>query len=183
ELARQMSEFYEQKHGTSHDPVAAAQIARVRPGMALVERRTDAMSDRDWYRLPFVNEQRRAWEFDESIYCNFQLLDERRGAICFGRSWRSRPFSEADRTIVEIFVEQCAKLLLVPELVRLSPRERQVLALLLDGAAPKQIATALGLSINTVNQYIRCIYRAYDVTTREELLTRFLRHGDAAIGS
>ncbi len=52
----------------------------------------------------------------------------------------------------------------------LSPRQREVLDLLLTGKNGKQIAADLRLSVHTVNDYIKAIYRRYDVSSRAELL-------------
>jgi DNA-binding CsgD family transcriptional regulator len=59
----------------------------------------------------------------------------------------------------------------------LSPRQRQVLLLLLSGYAAKEIAPRLQLSTHTVNDHIRDLYRHFDVTSRAELLAMFLSGG------
>ncbi len=55
-------------------------------------------------------------------------------------------------------------------LSNLSRRQREVLALLLVGKSCKQIARELQLSVHTVNDYIKAIYKRYDVSCRAELL-------------
>ena len=57
-----------------------------------------------------------------------------------------------------------------PELVQLPPRQREVLASLLSGSSVKEIACELGISPYTVNDYIKAIYRRYNVCSRGELL-------------
>jgi DNA-binding NarL/FixJ family response regulator len=59
----------------------------------------------------------------------------------------------------------------VPEMPR---RQRQVLTHLLRGESEKQIATALGVSMNTVHDYIKQLHRKLNVNSRAELLARFL---------
>lgn len=54
-------------------------------------------------------------------------------------------------------------------------RERQTLELLLTGASEKEIAAQLGLSVHTVHQYVKAIYRRFDVTSRAQLMARSLR--------
>ena len=56
----------------------------------------------------------------------------------------------------------------------LPPRQREVLVLLLRGDAPKQIAPSLGVSVHTVNEYIKEIHRHFDVSSRAELLALFV---------
>ena len=52
----------------------------------------------------------------------------------------------------------------------LTPREAQVLRLVVNGLPAKQIATRLGLSQQTVNTHLRSMYRKANVTGRAELL-------------
>lgn len=59
----------------------------------------------------------------------------------------------------------------------LSPREQQVLLLLLDGKSPKEAAKELGLSAHTVTDYLKQIYSKLEVNSRGELLARFISSG------
>jgi DNA-binding CsgD family transcriptional regulator len=52
----------------------------------------------------------------------------------------------------------------------LTPREAQVLRLVASGLPGKQIGTRLAISPQTVNTYLRSIYRKAHVTGRAELL-------------
>jgi DNA-binding CsgD family transcriptional regulator len=52
----------------------------------------------------------------------------------------------------------------------LSHRESEVLGLVADGLAAKQIARRLDLSVLTVNDHLRSTYRKTGVTGRDELL-------------
>src|SRR6266498_4223835 len=57
-------------------------------------------------------------------------------------------------------------------LARLTPREREVLALLAEGLSTRQIANRLGLSARTVESHIGNIYQKLDVRTRVQALYR-----------
>ena len=66
----------------------------------------------------------------------------------------------------------------------LPPRMEQTLRSLLKGDSEKQVATQLGLSRHTVHVYVKKIYRKYEVSSRGELLAKWLdkgprRNGDA----
>ena len=52
----------------------------------------------------------------------------------------------------------------------LTPRERQVLALIVEGLATKQVAHELGVSAYTVNDHLKAIYRKCRTAGREELV-------------
>lgn len=56
----------------------------------------------------------------------------------------------------------------------ISPRLNTVLNLLLQGHGRKQIATQLGISINTVNGYAKELYRRFGVHSQAELIRRFV---------
>lgn len=56
--------------------------------------------------------------------------------------------------------------------VELSPREREVLALLAEGCPQSEIARLLFVSPNTVKTQLRSIYRKLGVHTRVEAITR-----------
>jgi DNA-binding CsgD family transcriptional regulator len=56
----------------------------------------------------------------------------------------------------------------------LSERQRQILQELLAGESPKRIAIQLGLTSSTVRTYIKHLYRRLSVSTRGELLSKFI---------
>lgn len=57
----------------------------------------------------------------------------------------------------------------------LSPRMRQTLERLLAGDSEKQIAAHLSLSRNTVHVYVKALYKGFNVQSRGELLSKFVR--------
>ncbi len=61
--------------------------------------------------------------------------------------------------------------------VELSPRERQVLALVAEGKENKQIGRALDLSEATVKTYLKSVFERLDVRTRAEAVAVALRQG------
>ena len=61
------------------------------------------------------------------------------------------------------------------ELETLSPREREILERLGEGAAYKEIAETLGLSLDTIRMHIRGIYRKLHVHSRGEVVAKYLR--------
>ncbi len=57
-----------------------------------------------------------------------------------------------------------------------SPREQQVLSLLAEGLANKQIATELGISETTVKGYLRDLYEKLGAADRAQAVAIALRH-------
>lgn len=56
----------------------------------------------------------------------------------------------------------------------LSPRQRTVLNLLLDGLDRKQIASELGISENTVSGYTKDVYRHFSVNSHVGLMKKLI---------
>ncbi len=52
--------------------------------------------------------------------------------------------------------------------LRLSGRQREILALIIQGQSDKEIATRLGLSISTVKTYLGRVYRQHGFRNRAE---------------
>jgi DNA-binding CsgD family transcriptional regulator len=62
-----------------------------------------------------------------------------------------------------------------PPPAALPPRLQQVLDRFLSGEAPKRIARELRLSPWTVREHVQRLYKHYAVSSREELMARFVR--------
>jgi DNA-binding NarL/FixJ family response regulator len=61
--------------------------------------------------------------------------------------------------------------------VALSPREREVLQLVVDGASNDEIGSRLGISSRTVESHLRRLFERFGVASRTELAARALREG------
>lgn len=59
--------------------------------------------------------------------------------------------------------------------LRLTPRQDQTVRFLLFGLGEKQIAARLGVSRHTVHEHVKAIYRDAQVSSRGELLAKFLK--------
>jgi DNA-binding CsgD family transcriptional regulator len=59
----------------------------------------------------------------------------------------------------------------------LTPRQQNVLTLILKGRPLKHVAEALGIKFNTLGSYTKEIYRHFGVNSRVELIAR-LQSGD-----
>ncbi|MCY1054006.1 helix-turn-helix transcriptional regulator [Nannocystis sp. SCPEA4] len=169
--------------GVRINPVMARLMAGRHTGdspIRVVTRR-ELVDDAAWYRTPFVAERLRAADTDDGI-CGVR----RRGAsghvraFTVVRGWGERPFEPEDAALVHVF-EAAADDLLDddapgwPQPRRpLTPREARVLELLLGGQNEKQFADCLGLSIHTVHQYIKAVFRAFGVSGRAELMAKFI---------
>jgi DNA-binding CsgD family transcriptional regulator len=64
---------------------------------------------------------------------------------------------------------------LPPAAAKLSPRLRQTLERLLAGDSEKEIAARFGRSRHTIHVYVKKLYERFNVSSRGELLARFVR--------
>jgi DNA-binding NarL/FixJ family response regulator len=58
---------------------------------------------------------------------------------------------------------------------RLTPREEQILELLMKGLVSKEIARQLSISVETVNSHLKHIYGKLHVRTRTEAVIKYMR--------
>jgi DNA-binding NarL/FixJ family response regulator len=65
----------------------------------------------------------------------------------------------------------------VQKLEPLTPREEEVLRLLVKGLIKKEIADALDISQHTVDMHLRAVYRKLHVRTQTEAVSKALRQG------
>jgi DNA-binding NarL/FixJ family response regulator len=63
-----------------------------------------------------------------------------------------------------------------PDIAALSRQQRRVLELVTEGATNKEIGVALGLSENTVRNYLVTVFEKLDVKTRAQAASMFSRH-------
>jgi DNA-binding CsgD family transcriptional regulator len=71
-------------------------------------------------------------------------------------------------------VEAMARTALAGSAVRLTPRERDIVSLILQGHPTVSIARRLGLARGTVKNHRRRLYRKLDITSERELFLTFL---------
>jgi DNA-binding NarL/FixJ family response regulator len=94
----------------------------------------------------------------------------------------SRPFSQRQREIVNAMHAEMAwvyghdMLMTSPEALALPPRKRETLQYLLAGDAETQIAAKVEMSRATVHNYVRSLYRHFNVASRRELLDKWGKH-------
>jgi len=168
---------------TDSNPVFGP-LSRVRAPL-VTRAREQLIEDREWYRCPQCATVREALGFDHTIVSGFGVAGpDEVNLISFARPPGNRPYSARDRRLLHVFHHELGPLVgkrlargRQAEARRLSPRLRQTLDRLLDGDGEKQIARRLGLSPPTVHQYVTELYRRYGVSSRAELMARWVRRG------
>ncbi len=145
--------------------------------------RDQAVDDRTWFGSPFYNETLRACELDEFLVSFMDLPGgHRQDFIALYRAPGGGVFRRRDRRLIRLFHAELARhfgaslaTLDDPSPATLTPRLRDTLRCLLEGDGEKQAALRLGLSTQTVHQYVKALYRHFRVTSRPELMAYFLR--------
>jgi DNA-binding CsgD family transcriptional regulator len=171
------------RHPTAAE-YAAWQAASSRPGRVSTRTRRQVFPDPEWYASALYNECHRVIRIDHTLGSVREFAP---GGLfhCINlhRATGEPDFSGRQRRLLNLFHAELGPLIgsvLVPGADprspdRLPPRVRQTLACLLEGDGEKQAAARMGLSVPTVHQYVKALYRHYSVSTRAELLARVLR--------
>ena len=163
--------------------------AAVNPRMLSASHRTIAMDEIMFAHEAALRERwRRLVGMSECIVSVYPVGPQNFSGIGFHRRIGRDAFGPRERGIVHAVVGQLDFLhrdgLDVPAnvdaLLTLTPRERQVLIYLLGGESTKAIAPRIGLSVHTVNDHIRKIYRRLDVQSRPQLMRLFMSGGSTS---
>jgi DNA-binding CsgD family transcriptional regulator len=165
------------------DPLVdmASAIARER----VAHRRCDLVADTSWQSSGIYTEVADPCRIGDVIVGFFRHEDS---SVVTGfalhREMGDRRFHGSDREIMALFVEEMhrlhtlGRLRMSPQDVpHLSPRQREVLDLLLNGKLVKEAAHELGLARSTALGYVKDLYRRLGVRSHAELLSKFMREG------
>lgn len=107
--------------------------------------------------------------------------DGSQSGIGLYRNLLREPFTQRQKMIVHTVMDEVGWLHLTgwPDdraatVPQLSPRQRMVLNLLLDGMSRKQVSIHLGITENTVSAYARQVYQHFGVHSHQELFRKFM---------
>lgn len=170
---RRMRHFYE--HGEPVDPVID-RMANVE-GEVIVATPLHYMTDEAWRRTAHYNEVRRPARIEQQVYARYGNGPMQRIGVGLQRR-RNVPFGQRELELASIFLRNAGHLIedsAEPvSALRLPPRLKPVLERYLAGDSEKEAAAALGLSPQTVHTYAKQLYRAIGVSSRAELMAKFI---------
>jgi len=155
----------------------------------VVRTRRDLMTQEEWLSSSVYRELARHVGLNDMLASTFPM---QRPGVMFGMTAQRREdqavFSPREQLLFTLLNEElwrayhAGKLIGAGTIERaLSPRQVQLLRMLLQGEAPKRIGYRLGLTESTVRTYIRDLYKRIGVGGREELMGRYIREN--GIGS
>lgn len=155
----------------------------LREGAATACTRRMVVPDEIWYGSEFYTRFVESTGLDEWAMA-FRAAPHFGSVVMVGGS-RERgraPFEPERVQLLGILVEEIAPLLgtrlsLAGQISKagLTRRQRDTLELLLEGMSEKQVAGELGLSRSTVHDYVVSLHRHFDVMSRGELLSYFIK--------
>ena len=167
--------FYRAEQEQVRDP-SVAPLARKFAGPLCTLTREQLLDDRDWHGSEHVQEFRRAARVDSFIYAVARSSSTSARCIALHRPWGARPFTARERQLIDVFHRECrwlhepSRSVDAALLQGLGPRLCQTLRLLARGLGETQVAAELDLSPHTVHEYVKALYRHFDVSSRSELL-------------
>ena len=154
------------------------------PGLALTS--AHALSEKELHASAAYQRSVAACGLDARVI-SFHPVPREQNAfvdVLLGRATRRRDFSARECALVRELVTALSPLFggslarpPEPSPGALPRRAKQVLRCLLEGDSDKQAAARLRISKYTVNQYVRAIFGHFGVSTRAELLARWVRRG------
>lgn len=174
----------------ANDPVGPppehAPLARLQQeGRHYTRRRQQLISDEDFYNAGSIRQYGKLMNMDQYVFSIYPLEEpDMISGVGLHRQWGREPFSERESRLMHIVCSEIRWLHSTDmpkdrghESLGLSPRQRTVFMMLLQGTSPKDMASNLSLSVHTVNDHIKAIYRQFKVGSRHELAARFI-NGD-----
>lgn len=151
---------------------------------SLVVARDDVFTDDQWYNSGQFCDYVKRTELDHILFSlqRIALGPDHFCGLMIMRSLGEPRFAGRDKLFLATLHGELAPMVgrqlaaaHEPSAMQLSPRLRQVLQCLLEGDSEKRTAARLALKPQTVNQYVKAIYRHFLVNSRAELMARFVR--------
>lgn len=174
---RRLHEYFTSGEVTT-DPSAIALFGTHERIRFLTATRRALTGDREWYASPTVSEARHGANVDDFVSSSVALAPHVLQGSIYYRDWGDTPFSAKDRRLLR-YAHLCLLRRLRDSALAqrriaaefdLSPRLKQTFQLLLGGDGVKKIADELGVSLHTVNGYVKTVYRRFNVRSRVELI-------------
>ncbi|HEU0276392.1 MAG TPA: helix-turn-helix transcriptional regulator [Rhodanobacteraceae bacterium] len=163
------------------DPQTVALASRFGHDRCLL--REEVVTDRDWKRDRINREVLAPLGIGHRLIGAAATAPGAESYFIFDRGHRGRGFGVRERNLLAFFLR--GSTLLHREMLQmhgllnafrpLSPRERDVLRLLLTGAPEKELARTLHLTPATTHQYVVAVLRNFGAHSRAELMAQWLR--------
>jgi DNA-binding NarL/FixJ family response regulator len=148
----------------------------------IVYSRLSVLSKKDYRRSAFYQRYLREHRIEDCLSAVELATDGLVVGMSLMRTHGERGFSARDENVLALLAgltaDRVGKRLATREQFGrhlLSPRLRETLVLLLDGASEKEIAHSLEISRATAHEYVTALYRRFGVRSRAGIMAYFLR--------
>ena len=166
--------------GAKGDPLLDRVLSLPRTTGIRVHRRRDLVTDKEWLADEVVATVRASMHLGDTIHAYLpcghgEVVEDCRSDV--RDAGGTAHSTSVDRNLVELLFLEAGRCLAPRPPLRFRPltlRERQTLECLLGGDSEKQAAAKLGLSIHTVHDYVKHLYRVFNVASRGELMAQVL---------
>jgi DNA-binding CsgD family transcriptional regulator len=156
---------------------------RANPQLTLT--RDDIWDPVSWYRSQTFNERHRLSGIDHYMMSIHAVPRwDLSHSIWVHRAVGEKPFTRRDRDLLQIVHAEVGRYIggplasaVEPGSGGLTPRQRSVLARLLQGDSEKQAAARLGISTATLHEHVATVYKHFQVVSRPELMAKFIGRG------
>lgn len=174
------------RRGGGINPVIPAYFAAVKEGRGPCFIRRELLADPQWYRSRYYQDIQAPSGADTMMYCMLAKPGPggKLSCLLLALPPSERDFTPRHQAIVQEIHKEITALISgplagfhEPSPADLPPRVRQTFRCLLEGDSDKQAACRLGLGRHTINQYAKTIFAHFGVSSRVELLARWLRRG------
>lgn len=174
--------YYQYVRENGVDPITQQAVNTV--GKSRVISRKEMFTDAEWLEHPYLNEfLLPQYNTAERMVVIFSVDTENESYFIVDRVVGKDAFSDQDMQLAYLATTGISSFhhrlffergFLPPASKALSPRERQVFALLLQDVSEKEIAQQLGVSVHTAHQYITSVFRIFKVRGRTGLLAALM---------
>ena len=144
--------------------------------------RRDVYSDDEWQTFPQMRQMIERSGWSSWLHSVRYSASETWSNLFFLRNIGGDEFGPREAALIDVamsripWLRSTADELLPPETFSgLTPRQRTVMLMLLDGTSRKFIAQQLGITEDTVGDHLKSIYQHFQVNSSNELAALFLR--------
>lgn len=145
-------------------------------------RRSSFWSDEEWHASRLFRDDLAPRGWENWLICIRYVATDSWCCLSMHRRLGRPDFTERDVAVADLAMGSIAYFqakpseLVTPEATaQLTPRQRTVLLCLFDGYSRKEIASRLGITLNTANDHIKAIFEHFAVNSTTELASKFLK--------
>ena len=166
----------------SHQDFRRRIMPRIIDGLRATTLYQDIFSEEEWAAMPGMRRQLAYGGWESWLHSIRYSASDTWSVLFFLRNQDRGEFGRPESTLIDLAMTSVAWLhstieeLLPPEtFIGLTPRQRAVMLMLLDGLSRKTIGHQLGITEDTVGDHIKAIFIHFDVSSATALAALFLR--------